>query len=279
MTAIVLPVIGDPGGMEASLRRIGALVRRYLYLIKSSWLRSLEIVYWPFLQMVMWGFLQRYLANSTSTGAIAGGLLIGAVLLWDIQFRSQIGFSVGFLEEMWSRNLGQLLTSPLRPNELVAALSIMSLMRLAIAMVPVTAAAYLFFGFNLFGLGAALAAFFAVLVLTGWALALFSSGIILRYGLGAEELSWSLGFILLPLACVYYPVAVLPGWLQPIALALPSTHVFEGMRSILLHNTFDAGELVWALALNAVYLLAAYVSFRYFLRSARVNGALLQLGE
>jgi ABC-2 type transport system permease protein len=180
---------------------------------------------------------------------------------------------------MWSRNLGQLLLSPLRPNELIAALSVMSLMRLVIAMVPVSIAAYLFFGFNLLGIGAGLVAFFAVLILTGWALALFSSGIILRYGLGAEELSWSLGFILLPLACVYYPVAVLPHWLQPIALALPSTHVFEGMRSILLHNTFNAEELVWALALNAIYLAAAYTAFRVFLRSARVNGSVLQLGE
>jgi ABC-2 type transport system permease protein len=279
MTAIVLPVIERADGVRASLRRIGALVRRYLYLIRSSWVRGLEIIYWPFLQMVMWGFLQKYLATGTGTFGLVGGLLIGSVLLWDIQFRSQIGFSVGFLEEMWSRNLGHLLTSPLRANELIAALSVMSLMRLAIAMVPVAFAAYLFFGFNLLGLGLGLAGFFAILVLTGWALALFSSGIILRYGLGAEELSWSLGFILLPLACVYYPVAVLPDWLQPLALALPSTHVFEGMRSILLHGTFNATEMWWALALNAVYLLAGYAAFRFFLRSAKVSGSLLQLGE
>jgi ABC-2 type transport system permease protein len=279
MTALVLPVLGPASGVRSSLGRIGALVRRYIYLIQSSWLRSLEILYWPFLQMVMWGFLQKYLVTNTNATAVAGGLLIGAVLLWDIQFRSQIGFSVGFLEEMWSRNLGHLLTSPLRPNELVAALCVMSLMRLVIAMVPVSIAAYWFFGFNLLGLGFGLGVFFAVLILTGWALALFSSGIILRYGLGAEELSWSLGFILLPLACVYYPVAVLPSWLQPVALAFPSTHVFEGMRSILLHNTFNAEELVWALALNAIYLAAAYATFRALLRSARVNGSVLQLGE
>jgi ABC-2 type transport system permease protein len=279
VTAVVLPVMGPAQGFAASLRRIGSLVRRYIYLIRSSWLRSLEIVYWPFLQMVMWGFLQKYLITTTNPAAVAGGLLIGAVILWDIQFRSQIGFSVGFLEEMWSRNLGQLLTSPLRPNELVAALNVMSLMRLLIAMVPVSIAAYLFFGFNLLGLGAGLGVFFAVLIMTGWALALFSSGIILRYGLGAEELSWSLGFILLPLACVYYPVAVLPAWLQPVALAFPSTHVFEGMRSILLHHTFDAEELVWALALNGIYLVVAYAAFRAFLHGARVNGSILQLGE
>ena len=109
-------------------------------------------------------------------------------------------------------------------------------------MVPVAFAAYFIFGFNLLDLGLPLVAFFAVLVLTSWSLGLISAGIILRYGLGAEELAWSLAFLLLPICCVYYPVSVLPDWLQPVALALPPTHVFEGMRSILLATCFDASR-------------------------------------
>jgi ABC-2 type transport system permease protein len=206
-------------------------------------------------------------------------VLIGSVLLWDILFRSKIGFSTTFIEEMWSRNLGNLLISPLRPAELVAALSAWSVIRLSVSMVPVAVAAYFFFGFNLLDLGLPLVAFFAVLVLTSWSLGLISAGVILRYGLGAEELAWSLAFLLLPICCVYYPVSVLPHWLQPIALALPPTHVFEGMRSILLHHTFDARELWWALGLNAVYLAVGYATFSWFLASARVNGTLVQLGE
>jgi ABC-2 type transport system permease protein len=103
--------------------------------------------------------------------------------------------------------------------------------------------------------------------------------VILRYGLGAEELAWSLAFLLLPLCCVYYPVSVLPDWMQYVALALPPTHVFEGMRSILLHGTFDPNELLWALSLNALYLAAGYLTFSWFLSSARDKGTLLQLGE
>ena len=118
------------------------------------------------------------------------------------------------------------------------------MIRLAVSMVPVAIAAYFIFGFNLLDLGLPLVAFFAVLVLTSWSLGLISAGVILRYGLGAEELAWSLAFLLLPICCVYYPVSVLPDWLQPVALALPPTHVFEGMRSILLHNTFDADRAV-----------------------------------
>ena len=274
-----VPVILPPSGIRASLRRIGAMVRRYVYLLRSSGIRLVELVYWPFLQMLTWGFLQKYLAGTTSPLAQAAGVLIGSVLLWDILFRSKIGFSTTFIEEMWARNLGNLLTSPLRPFELVAALSVWSVIRLGVSMVPVAIAAYFIFGFNLLDLGLALVAFFAVLVLTSWSLGLLSAGVILRYGLGAEEFAWSLAFLLLPLSCVYYPVTALPKWLQPVALALPPTHVFEGMRSILLHGTFNANELWWALGLNAIYLLIGYMAFRWFLQRARINGSLLQLGE
>jgi ABC-2 type transport system permease protein len=273
------PVLLPPTGLSASLRRIGALVRRYTYLLRSSGVRLVELIYWPFLQMLTWGFLQKYLAGTTSPLAQAAGVLIGSVLLWDILFRSKIGFSTTFIEEMWSRNLGNLLTSPLRPYELVLALSAWSIIRLGVSMVPVAAAAYFIFGFNLLTLGLPLVAFFAVLVLTSWSLGLISAGVILRYGLGAEELAWSLAFLLLPLCCVYYPVSVLPDWMQYVALALPPTHVFEGMRSILLHGTFDPNELLWALSLNALYLAAGYLTFSWFLSSARDKGTLLQLGE
>jgi len=275
----VEPVLLPPSGVQASLRRVVALVRRYVYLLRSSGVRLVELIYWPFLQMLTWGFLQKYLASTQNPYAQGAGVLIGAVLLWDILFRSKIGFSTTFIEEMWSRNLGNLLTSPLRPYELVAALSLWSIIRLGVSMVPVAIAAFFIFGFNLLGLGLALAAFFCVLVLTSWSLGLISAGVILRYGLGAEELAWSLAFLLLPFCCVYYPVSALPDWLQPVALALPPTHVFEGMRSILLHNTFDVMDLWWALGLNAIYLAVGYATFSWFLGSARENGTLLQLGE
>ncbi len=278
-TAGAEPILYPQTGAAASLRRMAALVKRYVYLLRSSGVRIVELIYWPFLQMLTWGFLQKYLADTTSPLVQAAGVLIGAVLLWDILFRSKIGFSTTFIEEMWSRNLGNLLISPLRPLELVAALSAWSIIRLSVGMIPVTIAAYLFFGFNLLDLGLPLAAFFGVLVLTSWSLGLIAAGVILRYGLGAEELAWSLAFLLLPLCCVYYPVSVLPGWLQPVALALPPTHVFEGMRGILLHHTFDVSQLWFAVGLNAIYIVAGYLTFRWFLASARVNGTLVQLGE
>lgn len=273
------PLLLPPTGFRASLRRIGALVERYIDLLRSSGVRLVELLYWPFLQMLTWGFLQQYLAGTTRPLAQGAGVLIGSILLWDVLFRSKIGFFTAFVEEIWSRNLGNLLTTPLRPYELILALSIWSLIRIVVSVVPITVAAYFIFGFNLLDLGLPLLAFFAVLMLTSGALGLISAGVILRYGLGAEGLAWSLAFVLLPLCCVYYPVSVLPDWLQPVALALPPTHVFEGMRSILLHGTFNPTELWWALGLNVIYLLVGYATFSWFLVGARINGTLLQLGE
>ena len=262
-----------------SLNRVAAMVLRYWYLLRYSWPRIVDLIYWPMVQMLMWGFLALYLTDQTGFLARAGGVFIGAVLLWDILFRGQIGFSVSFLEEMWSRNLGNLMMTPLRPAELVAALMTMSVVRLMIGLIPVTFMAIVFFGFNFWSLGFATAAFFANLIITSWSIGLVASGMVLKNGLGAESLAWSMTFLLLPLCCVYYPVAVLPEWLQWIALALPPTHVFEGLRALILESRFDGGSMITALGLNILYFTAASTVFALLLRSARRTGALMQTGE
>src|SRR3569832_2331032 len=137
---------------SGSLPRIGAMIQRYWYLLISSWPRLLELLYWPALQIITWGFLQTYITQNANFFARAGGTLIGAVILWDILFRGQLGFSISFLEEMWARNLGNLLMSPLRPIEFLIALMVMRLIRLAIGFVPMTLLAVIFFDFNLYGL-------------------------------------------------------------------------------------------------------------------------------
>ena len=268
-----------PAQIMFSPRRVAAMVLRYWYLLRSSWARLTELIYWPTVQMLMWGFLQTYLASQTSLYARAGGVLVGAVKLWDILFRGQLGFSMAFLEEMYARNLGNLMISPLRAYEFVAALMIMSIVRLAIGMVPVTILAMGFFGFNLYAFGFALAAFFMNLILTSWAVGIFVSGIVLRNGMGAESMAWTIMFLLLPLTCVYYPVAVLPDFLQVVAWALPPTYVFEGMRALLIDHVFRADLMVQALAFNVVLFAAASYAFHKLLQSARVQGSLLQTGE
>ncbi|HMA72446.1 MAG TPA: ABC transporter permease [Xanthobacteraceae bacterium] len=262
-----------------SWRRIAAMVERYWYLLRSSWPRLLELVYWPAVQMLMWGFLQLYIGQNAGYFARAGGTFIGAVLLWDILFRGQLGFSVSFLEEMWSRNLANLMMSPLKPIEFVLALMVMSIVRLLIGMVPVSLLAIGFFGFNLYGMGLALAAFFLNLILTSWAVGIFVSGVVMRNGLGAENLAWTIMFLLMPLTCVYYPVGVLPPWLQMVAWSLPPTYVFEGMRALLIDHTFRSELMIQAFFMNVVLFAVGVMGFMLLLRSARRYGSLIQTGE
>ena len=268
-----------------SLDRIAAMVLRYVYLLRSSWPRLVDLVYWPTVQMVTWGFIQTYVGRATAAGGIPGrvgvaaGTLIGAVLLWDILFRGQLGFSMSFLEEMYSRNVGNLLMSPLRPLEWVAALIVMSVLRLMIGIIPVTGMAILFFGFNLWTLGLALGAFFANLVLTSWSVGLVVSGLLLRNGLGAEGMAWTFMFLLLPLCCVYYPVDVLPPWLRVISWALPPTYVFEGLRAALTDHVFRGDLMIRAFGINVALFCMSTVVFLWLLKRSRVAGSLLQMGE
>ncbi|ACI99920.1 ABC transporter permease [Rhodospirillum centenum] len=261
-------------------RRIGAVVLRHWYLLRGSWPRALELAYWPTVQLLLWGFLSRFLATNSSWVAQAAGVLIAAVLLWDVLVRSQMGMSVSFLEEMWSRNLGNLFVSPLRPAEWVVSLIAMALIRTLIGLsVPVLIAIPLF-DFNLItSLGLPLLPFFANLMLMGVAVGLVTSGLILRHGMGAESLAWMAVFVLAPVSAVYYPVTALPAWLQPLSLALPSTHVFEGMRATLFGQPFHWGHLGAAVGLNLLYGLAAALYFLGAFRNARTRGALLQTGE
>ena len=279
MNSLVASDERGTGEVSFSFRRVGAMMLRYWYLLRSSWPRLLDLVYWPTVQMLTWGFLQYYIAHNAGFFARAGGTFIGAVLLWDILFRGQLGFSISFLEEMWSRNLGNLMMSPLRPAEFIVALMVMSVVRLSIGAVPVTFLAIAFFGFNLYALGLALVAFFFNLMLTSWAIGIFVSGLILRNGMGAENFAWSIMFLFMPLTCVYYPVSTLPVWLQPVAWALPPTYVFEGMRALLIQKVFRPDLMLDALGLNVVLFAAGVVGFLALLRSARRHGSLMQTGE
>jgi ABC-2 type transport system permease protein len=266
-------------GRGIALHRVNAMVLRYWYLLLSSWPRLLELIYWPVLQIITWGFLQSYISQNDSFFARAGGTLIGAVILWDILFRGQLGFSISFLEEMWSRNLGNLMMSPLKPIEFLIALMVMSLIRLAIGAIPMTLLAYFFFGFNFYSIGLPLIAFFCNLIFTSWSIGIFVSGLVLRNGLGAESIVWTLMFVMLPLACIYYPVTVLPGFLQYIAWALPPTYVFEGMRALLIDGVFRTDLMLDSLVLNTVLFSASFLIFLALLRSAKRHGSLLGGGE
>jgi ABC-2 type transport system permease protein len=259
-------VVAERGPVRASLGRIGAIILRHLYLLRTSWPRLLELMYWPTVQMILWGLVTTFLLTNSSWIAQASGVLLAGVILWDVLFRGQLGLSLVFLEEMWSRNLGHLFCSPLRPWELISALMLISLLRTLIGMAGAVGFAYLLFHFSIFELGLPLIAFFFNLIFMGWAVGLVVCGLVLRFGLGAESLAWFLVFAFAPVSCVYYPMEILPEWLKYIAAVLPSALVFEGMRSVLFDGVFCYNLLWRALGLNVLYLAFGIVVLMAFFK-------------
>lgn len=255
------------------------MVLRYFYLIRGSVPRIVELAYWPTMQMLIWGFLSQFLYQQSEWFLRAGGVLIAAVLLWDIMFRSNIGVAISFLEEMWSRNLGQLFASPLRPYEWATALLAIAGLRTLIGVIPAALLAIPLYHYSVFDMGLPLIAFFVNLLIFGAAVGLAVSGLVLLFGLGAESLAWAAIFAVAPLSGIYYPISVLPEWLQPIAYALPSAHVFEGMRAAVIDNTFLLDRFLWSVGLNVIYLGLGLGAFLAAFRSARRRGKLLMMGE
>ncbi len=264
---------------KLSFRRIGAMILRYFYLLRASWIRFAEAAYWPTIHMILWGFTSQFLQSHSSWLVRGTGVLMGGVLLWDVLFRGNLGVSLSFMEEMWSRNLGNLFVTPLRPYELITALVAMSLLRTVLGLIPAVLLAILFYEFNIFDLGLPLIFFFVNLLISGWSAGLAVSALVLRFGLGAESLAWVLVFALAPLAAIYYPVSTLPEWLQLIATALPMAHVFEGMRQVLFEGTLNIKHIIYAVFLNVGYFMAATLLALSMFHSARKHGLFLNIGE
>ncbi|MBR9971373.1 ABC transporter permease [Magnetospirillum sulfuroxidans] len=263
----------------SALRRVGAIMLRHLYILRGSWPRVLEMAYWPAINMTLWGFTSQFFVTHSSWVAQTGGILIGAVVLWDVMFRGNLGVALSFMEEMWSRNLGHLSVSPLRPHELMAGMLGMSLVRTTIGVLPAALLAIPMYHYSLFSMGLPLLTFWLNLMISGWAIGLGVSALVLRFGLGAESMAWVLIFALAPLAGIYYPISTLPSWLQPLAWSLPPAYVFEGMRAVMQGKGLDGHLLAGAVGLNIVYVSAAALIFLRVHHIARKRGLLLNVGE
>ncbi len=269
-----------PDVRPSSWGRISGVMLRQMYLYKRTLHRWLEAVYWPVLDITLWGLLSKYIADTDPSSRIGFGLL-GALISWDILFRAQQSVSVGFLEDMWSRNVLNVWSTPIRAWEYVGGTVLVGIVRVTLGAVIAIAIAGFAFGFNfVFEVGLPLAPCLFALLLMGWSVGIATTAAILRLGQGAEELAWALGFLFQPFSAVFYPVAVLPSWMRGIAFFVPASHVFEGMRGILLRDAgFPARELAWAFSIDIVYLAGAALLFSWSLRQVRERGLLSRFGE
>lgn len=260
-------------------RVISALALRYLFLYTRSWVRIIELVFWPFVDLLVWGYLTIFIQQQTA-GEFPSFItfLIGAMILWDVLFRAQQAVSISFLEDIWTRNLLNIFAAPIRVSEFLGATFLVGLIRVVVTAVLLTALALLLYQFNLLALKLSLIPFFANLLVFGWALGMISTALIMRWGQAAESLAWAVPFLIQPLAAVFYPVSVLPKMLQPLAWAIPCTHVFEGMREALATGTVSWERFAAATGLNLVFLFAAGSFFAWMYRRARDKGLLTKLG-
>lgn len=261
------------------VHRILALASRHLMLYKRSPTRIMEVLYWPVLDLLLWGFITIYLANYKAGLPKFVAFFLGALILWDILFRAQQGVCITFLEEIWSRNLLNLFVSPLRPIEFLASTFLISLVKVTLASTATVLLALVLYDFNIFIIGVSLIPFVLNLIIMGWTIGLFTTAIILRFGQQAEILAWGLVFLVQPFSAVFYPVSVLPKFLQSVARYIPSAHVFEGMRAVVAGGGFPVRELLWALGLNGVYFLLILQFFYWTFAVVKHRGLLVRVGE
>lgn len=261
------------------IRRILSLMLRHFYLIKASLPRIVDLIYWPTVQIILWGFVSKFFTMHSSYFNNTAGIILSAAILYDFLFRSSISYNMLFLEEIWSRNLINLFASPIKINEIVIALTCTALLRTMIGLVPAVLIAIPLFGISLLELGYPLILLLLSLYIFGITLGLLVTAGLVRFGPSFENIAWASLFFIAPIGCIYYPVEILPNWLQPIALALPLAHIFEETRSILITNTVHYSNIYYALMLNMIYLFLAICTFYYSFKTAKIKGSLINVGE
>lgn len=245
-------------GAALTWLRMRAIARRHAYVLARSPHRLFDVTLWPLVDVLLFGALATYVSSgSVSAGERAAGYLLAGIVLWHVVYQSQIAVSTGFLEETWSRNLLNLMVTPIREVEYMAGVALFGMFKLVIGVSVLALGALVFYSFDVSTLGFGIVPIAAVLLMVGWCISLFVVGIVLRFGAGAEALAWGVMFIVLPLSGVFYPVDALPAFLQPVAEALPTTHAFAALRGLVDGQPLDWGQLGIAAAETAVLAVLA----------------------
>jgi len=240
--------------------RVRAVARRHAYVLQRMPQRWFDVIVWPVVDSILFGAIGVYFGRQHGGAPAGAAFLLAGIVLFHVVFQAEISLATGFMEETWSRNLLNLMVTPLREGEYVAGIVLFGLAKLAIGVGTVSLVAFALFAFDVTSLGFALIPMVALLLVVGWAVGLAVIGLILRVGQGAEILAWGSIALLLPLSGIFYPVSALPGALHPVAEALPTTHIFAASRDVVQGRALPWGELGWA-AVGSLVLAAAAVWF------------------
>lgn len=249
------------GPWAGSFWRVMAIARRHVYVLQRSPHRSFDIVVWPVVDTLLFGTIGVFASRAGDAAARQVGLyLIAGVVLWHVVYQSQIAVATGFLEETWSRNIMNLMVTPMREWEYLTGTALFSVAKLFAGVGAVAVIAWVAFAFNITSMGFGLIPVAAILLACGWAIALFVVGLVLRFGNGAEAFVWGVLFVVMPMSGVFYPVNALPALLRPIAEALPTTHAFAAGRAFASHDPTPWTQLGWA-TLGTVVLSVAGLAY------------------
>jgi ABC-2 type transport system permease protein len=265
------------GAFKMKPYRVNAIILRHAYEVYHNANHITYMVYWPIVNIVVWGFFTLYLRHGDRLQPGIISCLLGAVILWGLFNAFQRDMAVGFLEELWSRNLVSLFASPLSVTEYVTGLLIVTFAKAMIGLIVESLIAWLFYHYNIFPMLVTLIPFIVNLALFALTMGIVISGLIFRYTTKFQAMAWSFAGILMPLSCVFYPLSSLPGFLRPWASILPTTHSFEGMREAIESGGFSKLHFKWGLALNTIYFLLALLFFRWMFEAARSRGLLVKM--
>ena len=259
--------------------KIYALSLRHIYLIKGSFPRILDLIYWPTIQIFLWGFISKFFTLNSTYYENTVGIILSAAILYDFLFRSSISYNMMFLEEIWSRNFTNLFIAPIKISEIISALTFTAIFRTLIGLVPAAFLAIPLFGVSIFKIGLPLVFLLVSLYIFGVTLGLLVTSGLIRFGPSFENIAWASLFFLAPLGCIYYPIEILPEWLQLIAKLLPLVHVFEEMRSILIENLVNYYAVLKACIISLVYFIIGIIVFYWSYNGAKLRGTLINMGE
>jgi len=250
--------------------RVFAIVLRQLYLMRGSLSRIFPLFVWVAIDMVLWGFISKYLNTVSASGFNFVPVFLGAVLLWDFFTRVMQGVTMAFFEDVWSRNFLNLFATPLSITEYICGLVLCTVWSCIVGLVIMLILATVVFGLSFLSYGIALVPFLGILFLTGIAIGVFACAAVLRFGPSAEWFVWPIPAVLAPFTGVFYPLSTLPKWMQTVARALPPSYVFEGLRSVAGHQGFSGIGLAEGIVLAILYVgLSCWLFTRVYQRALR----------
>lgn len=255
-----------------SISRILGVFFRYFYVLKNSLMHFSDLFYWPLIDILLWGLTSLWIKSQDVHIQNLPLILMTALIFWQVSWRGSIDISISLLQELWQRNLVNFFSTPLKFFEWIAGILLLSFCKLIFSIAFGALVVYILYALNVFTIGWAFLPFAASLLIFGWTIGFLSSSAIVYWGHSVEGFAWMIGGLFAPFSAVFYPVSVLPEWAQIISWCLPTTYIFEGMRTILYTGIFPTGYFLISLALNAVFLFASVSLFKWMFEKSRQKG-------